>query len=277
MVLPDRQAIYPGLTYVDSSSFLHRLHPLVKLVLLFSFSFTVFALSSLVGEVLLFCLLVAALPLAGLGPAFFFRKLRFILFFGFFIFLVQLLAVREGLLLWQLALGPLTLSLWSAGFLGGLAMMLRFLNIIGASFLFVATTDPNRLAYALMEAGLPYRFGFMLITALRFIPLFQLELTQVRNAQLAKGIDLEGLSPRKLLTAVKYLYLPLVISALSKVETLAISMENRAFGLYPSRTYLASQALTGREKGACLAIPLLFLLLYLALEGGSSLAGIPYL
>lgn len=195
MVLPDRQAIYPGLTYVDSSSFLHRLHPLVKLVLLFSFSFTVFALSSLVGEVLLFCLLVAALPLAGLGPAFFFRKLRFILFFGFFIFLVQLLAVREGLLLWQLALGPLTLSLWSAGFLGGLAMMLRFLNIIGASFLFVATTNPNRLAYALMEAGLPYRFGFMLITALRFIPLFQLELTQVRNAQLAKGIDLEGLSP----------------------------------------------------------------------------------
>jgi len=59
--------------------------------------------------------------------------------------------------------------------------MLRFLNIIGASYLFVATTDPNRLAYALMQAGLPYRYGFMLITALRFIPLFQLELAQVRN------------------------------------------------------------------------------------------------
>lgn len=266
MALSEGQSFYPGLTYVENTSLLHRLHPLVKLVLLLSFSLTVFALSSLAGEALLFGCLLAAFPLAGLGPAFFFRKLRFILLFGLFILLVQVLAVREGLLLRQFVLGPVTLSVWSAGLLGGLGMMLRFLNIIGASYLFVATTDPNRLAYALMQAGLPYRYGFMLITALRFIPLFQLELAQVRNAQLAKGIELEGLSPRRLLAAVKYLYLPLVISALSRVESLAISMENRAFGLYPTRTYLDFQALTGRDKLACAAIPLLFLLFYLALE-----------
>lgn len=43
---------------------------------------------------------------------------------------------------------------------------------------------------------MPYRFGFMLITALRFIPVFQLELEQVKNAQMAKGIEMEGLSPQ---------------------------------------------------------------------------------
>ncbi|MGI6708007.1 MAG: hypothetical protein ACOX33_02585 [Dethiobacteria bacterium] len=41
----------------------------------------------------------------------------------------------------------------------GLLLVFRFLNIIGSSYLFVATTDPNRLAYALMQAGLPYRYG----------------------------------------------------------------------------------------------------------------------
>lgn len=141
--------------------------------------------------------------------------------------------------------------------------MLRFVNIIGSSYLFVATTDPNRLAYALMQAGLPYRFGFMLITALRFIPVFHLELEQVKNAQMAKGIELEGLAPRKLLRAVRYLLVPLVISALSKVDFLTISMESRAFGLYPARTYMYSQTLSRKDKIAIVTVPLLFLLFYL--------------
>jgi energy-coupling factor transport system permease protein len=141
-------------------------------------------------------------------------------------------------------------------------MMMRFINIVGSSYLFVATTDPNKLAYALMQVGLPYRFGFALITALRFIPVFHLELEQVRNAQMAKGIELEGLSPRNLLRAVRYLFVPLVISALSRVDNLTISMEGRAFGLYPVRTYMSSQTLSTKDKLAILVTPLFFLFLY---------------
>lgn len=257
------KGFFPGLTYVDHRSLLHRVHPLVKLVILFSFSLTAFALHSITGGIILFCLLLFFCGLAGLGLAFFSRKLRFILVFGFFIFLVQAIAVKAGVLLWQLSLGPVCLSVWSEGFLGGLSMMLRFINIIGSSYLFVATTDPNRLAYALMQAGLPYRFGFMLITALRFIPIFHLELEQVKNAQMAKGIELEGLSPRNLLRAVRYLLVPLVISALSKVDFLTISMESRAFGLYPSRTYMHSHTLSKKDKIAIIVVPVFFLGLYL--------------
>jgi energy-coupling factor transport system permease protein len=257
------KGFFPGLTYIGQRSLLHWVHPLVKLVMLFSFSLTVFAVPSIAGGIILFFLLLVFYSLAGLGLVFFSRKLRFILVFGFFIFLVQVLAVKAGALLWQLSLGPVCLSVWSEGFLGGLSMMLRFLNIIGSSYLFVATTDPNRLAYALMQAGLPYRFGFMLITALRFIPVFHLELAQVKNAQMAKGIELEGLSPRKLFRAVRYLLVPLVISALSKVDFLTISMESRAFGLYPDRTYLHSQILSRKDKLAIAAVPLFFLFFYL--------------
>jgi len=252
------KGFFPGLTYVDQCSRLHRVHPLVKLVLLLSFSLTVFAVPSCLGGIILFGLLLIGYGLAGLGLGFFTRKLRFILVFGLFIFLIQLIAVKEGVLLWQLFLGPIYFSVWSEGLFGGLRMMLRLVNIIGSSYLFVATTDPNRLAYALMQAGLPYRFGFMLITALRFIPIFQLELEQVRNAQMAKGIEMEGLSPRKLLRAVRYLLVPLVISTLSKVDYLTISMESRAFGLYPARSYQHSQALSRNDKIALFVVPLFF-------------------
>lgn len=257
------KGFFPGLTYIESSSLLHRIHPLVKLVFLLSFSLTVFAVPSCTGGIVLFCLLLVLYRLAGLGPTFFFSKLRFLIIFGFFIFLVQVLAVKEGVLLWEFSSGRVHLAVWSEGFWDGLRMMLRLINIIGSSYLFVATTDPNRLAYGLMQAGLPYRFGFMLITALRFIPVFHLELRQVRNAQMAKGIELEGLSPYKLLRAVKYLFVPLVISALSKVDFLTVSMENRAFGLYPERSYMYSQALSRNDRIAVFAVPIIFLLFYL--------------
>jgi len=259
-----RREFFPGLSYVDHSSLLHRLHPLVKLVGLVSFSLTVFAVPSARGGTILFCLLLVFYGLAGLGLFFFLRKLRFILIFGLSVFLIQVIFVKEGFLLWQFSLGIASLEIWSEGFQGGLKMMLRFLNIIGSSYLFVATTDPNRLAYALMQAGLPYRFGFMLITALRFIPVFRLELAQVKNAQMAKGIDLEGLSPGKFFRAIKYLFVPLVISTLSRVDALTISMESRAFGLYPERTYLDSQALSAEDKLLILAMPLVFLVFYYA-------------
>lgn len=258
------KSFFPGLVYVDHDSRLHKMHPLVKLIILICFSISVFAVPSWQGGIVLLGLVFLSYHGAGLGLRFFYRKLRFILFFGLFILLVQILAVKEGSLLWQVGLGPLPLSVWSGGLLGGLEMMLRFVNIISSSFLFIATTDPNRLGYSLMQAGLPYRFGFMLITALRFIPVFQLELQQVRNAQMAKGIEMEGLSPRQLIRTARYLLAPLVISSLGKVDILSNSMEGRAFGLYSVRTYLYSQPWTKSDKIIAAAAPVFFLLFYLA-------------
>jgi energy-coupling factor transport system permease protein len=256
------KGFFPDLTYMDNDSRLHRLHPLVKLVFLISFSLTVFLVPSCTGEIILFSLLLAGFSMAGQRLLFFVQKLRFILIFGLLILIVQVLSVKEGFLLWQLW----RLSVWSEGLISGLTIMLRFINIIGSSYLFVVTTDPNRLSYSLMQMGLPYRFGFMLITALRFIPVFRLELEQVKNAQMAKGIDMEGLSPRKLIKAVKYLFVPLVISALSKVDSLTISMESRAFGLYPARSYMYSQTLSPKEIVCIIAVPVVFLTLCLVLR-----------
>lgn len=234
----------PGLSYMPAETPFHRMHPLIKLELLICYSILVFSLPHYLSALCLFVILLAAYQAAGLGLAFFWRKLKFIIMFSALIFIVHIIFVHEGVLLWQAHLLGLRLQIWSLGLFKGLSLVFRFVNIICSSYLFVATTDPNRLAYCLMQAGLPYRFGFMLITSLRFIPVFFMELSQVRNAQMAKGIDLEGLSLKKFSQMIRYLFVPLVISALSKVDTLTISMESRAFGLYQKRTYLDQQPFT---------------------------------
>jgi energy-coupling factor transport system permease protein len=103
----------------------------------------------------------------------------------------------------------------------------------------------------------------MLITALRFIPVFHQELNQVRYAQMAKGIELEKTSLRGLGQYVYYLLIPLVISALEKVDSLTISMESRAFGLHPSRTYLTRETLRATDWLVLAFMLVIFLVLYI--------------
>lgn len=240
--------LFPGLAYVPGETALHRMHPLPKLLLLIVYSTSVIVFSRVATAAALFFVLLAFYGLSGLGPGFFLRKLRVILLFGLMMMLVQVISVQQGCLLFEYTVfGGVRLQVWAAGLAAGLVMMLRFVNIIASSYLFVSTTDPNKLVYALMQAGLPYRYGFALITSLRFIPVFTQELSVIRNAQMAKGIDLEGVSPGKALRAVKYLLTPLVICALNKVDYLAISMESRAFGVHPGRTYLFKQAVDMKE------------------------------
>jgi energy-coupling factor transport system permease protein len=89
-----------------------------------------------------------------------------------------------------------------------------------------------------MRAGLPYRYGFALITALRLVPTFEQEGEIVYSAQLARGMRYDVRSPRRFLTLARQFVLPLLISALGKVDALAVSMEGRCFGKYRRRTFL---------------------------------------
>ena len=131
----------------------------------------------------------------------------------------------------------------------------------------MATTDPNRaFTYSLMQAGLPYRLGFMLITALRFIPVFHYELEQVKNAQMAKGIEIEGpvSGPTR-----KSSQIPFGAFSNYCLETRWIIwlFPWKAAGseLYPRRSYLYVQSLSRGDKIAMGMIPLVFILFNLTI------------
>jgi energy-coupling factor transport system permease protein len=98
-----------------------------------------------------------------------------------------------------------------------------------------------------MRAGLPYRYGFALITALRLVPTFEQEGRTVYAAQLARGVQYDVRSPRRFLTLVRQFLLPLLVSALSKVDILAVSMEGRCFGKHQTRTFLRQVHTTWRD------------------------------
>jgi len=258
------QHAFPGLSYIPGNSFIYRLHPWAKVGSLVLFSIAVFACSAWSLNLALLALLLLLYASSGLGFLFFWQKLRFILIFASLILLLQSLLGRGGQLWFELQWGWLHLQIWSEGFKHGLLLMLRFVNIIASSYLFVATSNPHQLVYGLMQTGMPYRYGFMLVTALRFIPVFQQEINLIRNAQMAKGIELEGASLRNLFQTVRFSLVPLVISSLNKVGVLVISMEGRAFGAYNQRSFLLEQRFRPRDglvlvSALCLLVFILWL------------------
>jgi energy-coupling factor transport system permease protein len=212
---------------------LHRLHPLTKAAWLVFGTAAVFVVRSPWAVVAMVALLVLGFSLTGvqLGRV---RGTRLFVSTALLLGLLQILFVREGVTLFQV--GPLAIS--TGGVQAGVYVAGRFLSVILLSYLFVLTTEPNDLAYALMRAGLPYRYGFALITALRLVPAFEQEGQIVYNAQLARGVRYDVKSPRRYLNLARQFVLPLLVSALGKVDALAVSMEGRCFGKYPARTFL---------------------------------------
>ncbi|MGC9469427.1 MAG: energy-coupling factor transporter transmembrane component T family protein [Anaerolineae bacterium] len=230
------------LSYYPGTSLLHRLHPLTKAAWLLVGTVAVFAVTSPWAITGFVVMLIAGFAVAGVGLSRV-RGLGILALTALLLGLLQLLFVRSGEQLCQL--GPLRIT--TDGVSRAVYIAGRFLSVILLSYLFVLTTEPNDLAYALMRAGLPYRYGFALITALRLVPTFEQEGKTVYKAQLARGVRYDVRSPSRVLTLARQFVLPLLVSALGKVDALAVSMEGRCFGKYPTRTFLREAHATWRD------------------------------
>jgi energy-coupling factor transport system permease protein len=82
--------------------------------------------------------------------------------------------------------------------------------------------------------GVPYPFAFVLSASMQFVPVLVRRLANIRDAQRARGIPIEG-GP-SLLTHLPALAGPLLIQAFKFADELAEAMEARGFGM-PGRRF----------------------------------------
>jgi energy-coupling factor transport system permease protein len=197
-------------------------------------------------------------------------RTKFVILFSILLFLVQILVTSNGVLLGYIIpkigpIGPL-FSVTDFGIERGLALSIRFLLLIFSSMLFVSVTDPTLLAHSLTRLRIPYRYSFSLVIALRFLPLFDLENHAVRMAQKSRGITPEVTGFRKIIRTIQYTFFPLLVSALSRVDSLSMSMDGRGFGYTRDRSYLRKSTWKARDTlFFVLTVGFLILCVYLAM------------
>ncbi len=228
--------------YVNRDSPIHRLNPAVKL---FSLVFVLVATIILSRWYITFLLLVGVIIAFKIGRVplnLAADRTRFLITFSVLILVVQLIAVRNGMVIFYLfpaveGIGPF-FPVTTFGLQRGLTFSLRFMLIIFSSMLFVAVTDPTLLAHSLTDLGIPYRYSFALVIALRFVPFFDIEIDSIRMAQRSRGVSPQIGHPSKLLRTIRMTFYPLLVSAFSKANSLTMSMDGRGFGYNTTRTYI---------------------------------------
>ncbi|MCX7670592.1 MAG: energy-coupling factor transporter transmembrane protein EcfT [Anaerolineae bacterium] len=212
--------------YLRRDTAIHRLDPRVKLAFVVEATFLTLLWPRL--EVTLAMIGICALgfwrarvPAARVGGI-----LRVIgPLMGMVFVLTAIFGAREGA---AIAAGPFAVT--AASLARGALLALRLLALAFIVFLWLFTTDQTAIVRGFVALGVPYAWGLTLALALRYLPLFAALFEQVRDAQQARGLDLEQRSFVGRLRAYQPVLVAMIISALRNSEHLGWALEARAVG-----------------------------------------------
>lgn len=130
--------------------------------------------------------------------------------------------------------------------LEALEMVIRFQALLLASFLLFSSLTAQELEGALRRLGVSYRFCFILVTAMRYVPLMGRRLKSTIEAQSSRGIELK---PKlRNLGNLAALLAPLLIQSFQLAEDLAMAMEARGFSR-KGRTLMGKWRIRAWEYG----------------------------
>jgi energy-coupling factor transport system permease protein len=216
-------------------SVFHRLDPLSKLAWLVGVSLLAFgAYIASIQVVISLIVLATALFLARLSPLEIVRGTWLFITACTGFFMVQSVTLPGSTIAFRLLSMPIYFE--SADY--ALASALRIYTVVLSSIVFVRTTDPRDLAISLVtQMHMPYRIAYAFFIALRIVPMIEEEIQIIRSAQAVRGVARKrGIAGR--ISETKRYALPLLVGSLRRASMMVMSMEGRAFGAYPQRTFV---------------------------------------
>lgn len=211
------------LDYLDGDSILHKMHPLIKILVSFLICAGAFSSSNyfyLIG-IVVFDMLMG---LVGNG------KNNCGLFkMSLFLFILQVLVIRRGNVI--LPMGP-KFGITDEGLKSGLLIILRLTGATLPLSILISVTNLNDLSNTIVQVlHVPYKYAFTFTSAIRFIPVFSAEMAGIIESQKARGVDFEIKNPFKKLGMIIPLCFPLLISSVREIESTATAAELRGFYL----------------------------------------------
>lgn len=154
--------------------------------------------------------------------------------------------------------------LTTMGLESGISIMLR-MSIVIFSALIVASAPPLEIVYGLTKMKLPYEIAFMVLLAMKFLPLFREEFSDSIAAVQLAGADLHKIPLRQKLSLYACILTPSVAKALSRARYISLSMECRAFRAYPCRTDYCILKMKGTDYTVILATLTMTIIIFICL------------
>ena len=221
--------------YYESNSFVHRLDPRTKLILLIAVIVFIFIADGWLPLAVVALLIFATIFASKVPFKMYLKNIKAILPIIIFTLLINLFYNGGGEVLFSV--WKLTVTTGSVS--RALYMASRILLLIIISAVLTYTTTPNDLTDAIESLLSPLKviglknavhtLAMMMTIALRFIPTLIEETQKIMNAQKARGADLENGKLIERIKALIPILIPLLISSVRRAYELAEAMECRCY------------------------------------------------
>ncbi len=212
--------------YLDRGTWLHRLHPAVKLFALFIMFWSVFWVDHP----------LALLPVATVIVLLVQASRSWSNFYAFRWFLI--LMIPPTMLEWMAVYrtGPPVVNLWiihlsRQALLFGFGRGLKLALLLSSSILFLSTTTIEEFTTSLVTFRMPHRVAFAMSLAFRLVPLFMDSALTVVQAQRLRGYDFNQGSLLQRMKRYVPAIIPVFMGALRRANNMAMALEARGFGL----------------------------------------------
>ncbi len=219
--------------YFPGNSFIHRLDPRTKLILLVVYIVALFMASSWISYglclgFLTFCIAISQIPLKSIVTG-----MKPLVIVMVFTGILNVFFTAGETVLIQFWILTVTLE----GLVRAFFMVSRILMLVTCTFLLTYTTSPISLTDGLESLMGPlkvlhvpvHELSMMMCIALRFIPTLIEETDKIMSAQKARGADFESGSLLDRVKALIPILVPLFISAFRRADELATAMECRCY------------------------------------------------
>lgn len=217
-----------GYLYIEGNSFVHRIDPRPKLLMLVAVLLLAVAGSHPLYELPLVAFAFVIVASAGSIRAL--RRVRFLLIMVGLFSTISWSFFAQGT---TPLIGPVE---WEA-FLYGVGTAMKLVSMIVTSVAFLATTKNEAIAAAFIRLGLPFQAAFAFSTALRLVPTFIGAGATIVQAQRSRGLDVESGSIFQRLRKQIPLLIPVFASAIRNTNQMAMALESKGFGARKERTY----------------------------------------
>jgi energy-coupling factor transport system permease protein len=212
--------------YLDRGTFIHRLHPAVKLFALFIMFWSVFWVDHPLA------LLPVAIVMVLMAQA----SRSWSNFHAFRWFLI--LMIPPTMLEWMAVYraGTPVVNLWvihlsRQALLFGFGRGLKLALLLSSSILFLSTTTIEEFTTSLVTFRVPHRVAFAMSLAFRLVPLFMDSALTVVQAQSLRGYDFNQGNLLERMKRYVPAVIPVFMGALRRANNMAMALEARGFGL----------------------------------------------
>lgn len=240
-------------SYTSGTSFSHQLSPLA----VFGAAFVACVAAAIsTSSLFVLGLIVALLGCAAIAGVLR-QSVKLVLGLGslaLVVLVLQVVFVRTGTVYAEF--GPLVMT--SDGVSSGILVVLKVVCMVLPLSLAFMVVPVNELSNELVsKCHLPYKYAFAVTTAIRFIPLFMQEMSQIMEAQKARGVQFDTRNVFKKVSLMAPLAVPLLVDSVKRTDAIAVGAELRGFSLRGRESAYRTYRFAARDAAlavACVAV-----------------------